>query len=68
MTYRQIYETPPDFDDILLTSDGGFLTGLCFLGSKAAAKNKLTRCKWCNENNPPYVEYHDRECFLYKSR
>lgn len=21
----------------------------------------MTRCKWCNENNPVYVEYHDRE-------
>lgn len=38
MTYRQIYETPPDFDNILLTSDGEFLTRLCFLGSKDATK------------------------------
>jgi len=20
-----------------------------------------TRCKWCNPNNPLYIEYHDRE-------
>lgn len=21
----------------------------------------MTRCKWCNENNPAYVKYHDEE-------
>ena len=21
----------------------------------------MKRCKWCNENNPLYVEYHDKE-------
>ena len=21
----------------------------------------MRRCKWCNLNNPKYVEYHDRE-------
>ena len=21
----------------------------------------MKRCKWCNENNPLYIEYHDRE-------
>lgn len=20
-----------------------------------------TRCKWCNLNNPKYIEYHDNE-------
>lgn len=23
--------------------------------------NSLVRCKWCNMNNPLYVEYHDKE-------
>ena len=22
------------------------------------------RCKWCNLNNPKYIEYHDNECFI----
>ena len=22
----------------------------------------MNRCKWCNVNNPLYVEYHDNEC------
>ena len=24
-------------------------------------RNELCRCKWCNLNNPLYVEYHDKE-------
>lgn len=23
--------------------------------------NKIKRCRWCNQNNPQYVEYHDNE-------
>ena len=28
----------------------------------------MKRCKWCNLNNPKYVEYHDNEwCKLNKN-
>ena len=41
MTYKWIYKTPPQFDDILMNSDGKFLTGLWFDESKDAAKHKI---------------------------
>ena len=33
MTYKCIYKTPNDFDDILMDSDGEYLTGLHFINS-----------------------------------
>ena len=39
MTYKWIYKTPPQFDDILINSDGESLTGLWFDKSKDAAKH-----------------------------
>lgn len=39
MIYKWIYRTPPQFDDILLNSDGEALTGLWFDKSKDAAKH-----------------------------
>ena len=33
----------------------------------------MNRCKWCNLNNPKYIDYHDNEwgvlnlCLLYTS-
>lgn len=37
------YETPDGFDDILMSSDGGALTGLWFEGSPDANKRKANR-------------------------
>ena len=34
MTYKQIYKTGNNFDDILMISDGEYLTGLSFVDSK----------------------------------
>ena len=31
------------------------------LNDKINEKLNMKRCKWCNENNPLYVEYHDYE-------
>ena len=31
------------------------------LNDKMNEKLNMKRCKWCNENNPLYVEYHDHE-------
>ena len=33
MIYKQIYYTPNDFDNMLMTSNGKVLTGLCFIDS-----------------------------------
>ena len=38
MTYKYTYITPDNFDDIILNSDGKYLTGLWFAGSKDALK------------------------------
>ena len=34
MIYKLLYKTPSEFDDILMNSDGKYLTGLYFIGSK----------------------------------
>lgn len=35
--YKSFYKTPDNFDDIILNSDGEYLTGLYFKGSKDAS-------------------------------
>lgn len=44
MTYKWIYKTPNNFDDIIMNSDGEFLTGLWFSGSKDNSKH-ITNCE-----------------------
>ena len=44
MTYKYFYKTPTEFDDILLNSDGEYLTGLWFVGSKDSLKHD-SNCK-----------------------
>ncbi len=39
MPYIQHYTTPPDFDDLLMSSDGKVLTGLWFSGSRDERKH-----------------------------
>ena len=39
MKYKYYYKTPDDFSDIWMNSDGEFLTGLWFEGSRDAAKH-----------------------------
>ena len=39
MVYKWKYKTPNGFDDILMNSDGEYLTGLWFIGSKDASKH-----------------------------
>ena len=58
MTYKYIYKTPEKLSNMIMNSDGEYLTGLWFEGSR----NSIMRiCKWCNLNNPKYIEYHDNE-------
>lgn len=49
MCYKWLYHTPDDFDDILLNSDGEYLTGLGFVSSKDANKHVLN----CEEKELP---------------
>lgn len=41
MTYKWTYKTPYGFDDIIMNSDGKYLTGLWFAGSKDSSKHSI---------------------------
>ena len=41
MTYKYYYKTPSGFSDILMNSDGEYLTGLWFEGSRDTLKHTL---------------------------
>lgn len=49
MVYKWIYKTPNNFDDMLMNSDGEYLTGLCFINSKDASKHIID----CEEKDLP---------------
>ena len=42
MIYQWKYKTPPQFTDMLMSSDGKYLTGLWFIGSKDESKHTVT--------------------------
>ena len=44
MIYKLLYKTPSEFDDILMNSDGKYLTGLYFIGSKDENK-QIVNCE-----------------------
>lgn len=52
MKYKYIYQTPEDFANICMNSDGTYLTGLWFIGSKDEAKH----CTTCKEGKLPIFE------------
>lgn len=49
MVYKWIYKTPNNFDNMLMNSDGKYLTGLWFIDSKDAAKHIIN----CEEKDLP---------------
>lgn len=49
MVYKWIYKTPNNFDDMLMNSDGEYLTGLWFIDSKDASKHIID----CEEKDLP---------------
>lgn len=49
LTYKWIYKTSDEFDDIVLNSDGEYLTGLCFVNSKDSSKHNIN----CEEKELP---------------
>ena len=40
MIYTYTYKTPPQFSDMIMNSDGEYLTGLWFAGSKDSSKHE----------------------------
>ena len=44
MVYKWLYKTPDSFDDMLMSSDGEYLTGLWFIGSKDSSKH-IVECE-----------------------
>lgn len=52
MTYKYYYKTPAGFSDILMNSDGEYLTGLWFEGSRDTSKHTLD----CEEKLLPIFE------------
>ena len=49
MIYKKTYKTPEGFSDIILNSDGKYLTGLWFDGSRDIKKHKID----CEEKDLP---------------
>ena len=49
MVYKWVYHTPGNFDDMLMNSDGEYLTGLWFIGSRDASKHDVD----CEEKELP---------------
>ena len=43
MTYKSIYKTKNGLSDIILNSDGEYLTGLWFEGSKDSINNECNK-------------------------
>ena len=41
MTYRYTYKTPKQFSNMIMNSDGEYLTGLWFEGSRDTSKHSL---------------------------
>ena len=41
MTYKYIYKTPKEFSDMIMNSDGEYLTGLWFEDSKDSSKHRI---------------------------
>lgn len=64
MNYKCYYKTPDGFSDIWMNSDGDFLTGLWFEGSRDAAKH----CIDCAEKLFPVFENTMKWLDLYFER
>lgn len=61
MVYKYHYKTPEGFTDMLMNSDGTYLTGLWFEGSRDAAKHVLD----CETKELPVFEETCRWLDLY---
>ena len=63
MIYKWLYKTPDGFSDMLMNSDGEYLTGLGFVDSKDTEKHVTD----CEEKNLPIFEETSKWLDLYFS-
>ena len=61
MIYKYKYKTPKGFSNILMNSDGEYLTGLCFEDSRDIAKHEVN----CEEKNLPIFKETTRWLDIY---
>lgn len=63
MVYKWVYKIPDGFDDMLMNSDGEYLTGLWFIGSRDASKHIVE----CEEKNLPIFKETSKWLDIYFS-
>ena len=63
MIYKCTYETPKEFSNIIMNSDGEYLTGLWFEDSRDSSKHKIN----CEEKNLPVFNETKKWLDLYFS-
>ena len=61
MIYKWIYQTPENFSNIIMDSDGEYLTGLWFEGSRDISKHKTD----CEEKDLPIFRETSRWLDIY---
>lgn len=61
MIYKWIYQTPENFSNIIMNSDGEYLTGLWFEGSRDISKHKTD----CEEKDLPIFRETSRWLDIY---
>lgn len=63
MVYKWLYKTPDGFDNMLMNSDGEYLTGLWFIKSKDSSKHIIN----CEEKNLPIFKETSKWLDIYFS-
>lgn len=63
MVYKWVYKTPEGFDDMLMNSDGEYLIGLWFIGSRDDSKHT----NQCEEKELPIFKETSRWLDIYFS-
>lgn len=63
MIYKYIYKTPQEFSNIIMNSDGEYLTGLWFEGSRDSSKHEMN----CEEKELPIFKETVKWLDLYFS-
>lgn len=61
MMYKWIYKTPDHFDNIIMNSDGEYLTGLYFINSKSNSKYTID----CEEKELPIFKETSKWLNIY---
>lgn len=63
MIYKKYYQTPDGFSNIIMNSDGKYLTGLWFEGSRDSSKHKID----CEEKDLPIFQETTKWLDIYFS-